>query len=221
MQKQTKKRKVLIIDDHPIVRQGLQQCLDQEDDLKVCGQLESGENALSTIEKTSPDLLIVDISLPDGNGISLLKKIRAQFPKIPSLVLSMHDESLYAERALRAGAKGYVMKQQPADTLLLAIRKVLDGEIYLSEKMSNILVNRLVGADRRSEKLGVEGLSDRELEVFQLIGKGIKTRDIATKLNVSVKTVETHRARIKEKIGLGSSTELVHYAVNWAQSSVL
>jgi len=218
MQQHAEKRRVLIIDDHPIMRQGLQQCLEQEQDLSVCGQLESGNNAISRIQDTNPDLLIVDISLPDENGISLLKRVRAKYPNLRSLVLSMHDETLYAERALRAGANGYVMKQQPADVLLQAIRKVLDGEVYLSDKMSSMLVNRLVGAERKTGKIGVDRLSDRELEVFQLIGAGVKTRDIAEKLNVSVKTVETHRSRIKEKMNLPSSTELVHYAVNWVKS---
>lgn len=218
MQQYMEKRKVMIVDDHPIMRQGLQQCLDQESDLSVCAELESGKGLDSAIEQSDPDLLIVDISLPDENGISLLKRMRSKFPKLRSLVLSMHDETLYAERALRAGANGYVMKQQSADVLIQAIRKVLGGEVYLSEKMSSMLVNRLVGAERKTAKVGVDRLSDRELEVFQMIGSGVKTRDIADKLNVSIKTVETHRSRIKEKMNLASSTELVHYAVNWVKS---
>lgn len=213
------KHRILLIDDHPIVREGLRQCLDQEEDLEVCGQLEDGREIVSAISTNHPDLVIIDISLKESNGLSLTRKIKSHFPELPCLVLSMHDETIYAERALRAGAQGYIMKQEPAETLLKAIRKVLGGDIYLSSKMSEIVVNRLVNSGRPSSKSGVEGLSNRELEVFQLIGDGRSTREIADRLNVSIKTIETHRARIKDKIGVKTSNELVHYAVNWGQST--
>ena len=207
------KRKVLIIDDHPIVRDGLKQCLDQEDDLVVCGMLEDERSALQTIGETRPDLVIVDLALKDSSGINVLKEIKATFPDLYCLVLSMHDETIYAERSLQAGARGYVMKQESADILLQAIRKVLQGDIYLSGQMSDVVINRMAGNGKG--KTGIDALSNRELEVFELIGNGVATRKISEKLNISVKTVETHRARIKDKLGIQNSTELVHYAVNW------
>jgi len=207
------KRKVLIIDDHPIVRDGLKQCLDQEDDLVVCGMLEDERSALQTIGETRPDLVIVDLALKDSSGINVLKEIKATFPDLYCLVLSMHDETIYAERSLQAGARGYAMKQESADILLQAIRKVLQGDIYLSGQMSDVVINRMAGNGKG--KTGIDALSNRELEVFELIGNGVATRKISEKLNISVKTVETHRARIKDKLGIQNSTELVHYAVNW------
>ena len=209
------KRKVLIIDDHPIVRDGLKQCLNQEDDLVVCGLLEDEHAALQTISETRPDLVIVDLSLKDSSGINLLKDIMAKFPDQCCLVLSMHDETIYAERSLQAGARGYVMKQESADILLQAIRKVLQGGIYLSGQMSDVVINRMAGSGKGKGKTGIDALSNRELEVFELIGNGVATRKISEKLNISVKTVETHRARIKDKLSIQNSTELVHYAVNW------
>ncbi len=208
--------RVLIVDDHPIVRQGLAQLLEQEEDLTVCGEASSARSALEAIERLEPNIVIVDILLKDVNGIELIKMIKSQFGKMPILVMSMHDESLYAERSLRAGARGYIMKEEATDQMLTAIRKVMDGEIYLSERMVSRILHRLAeGKDEAESPL--DRLSDRELEVFQLVGDGSSTRQIAERLNVSVKTVESYRAHIKEKLELASSTELVKQAVQWVQ----
>lgn len=220
MQTLTKKR-ILVIDDHPIVRDGLKQCLEQEEDLMVCAQLEDESDVMQTITDTRPDLAIVDLSLKDSSGIGLLKQISSACPDLPCLVLSMHDETIYAERSLKAGARGYIMKQEPAEKLLQAIRKVLQGDIYLSEHMSNYVINRMAGSGKPKntgeKNIGIDSLSNRELEVFELIGSGMATRKISETLNISIKTVETHRARIKDKLGINNSTELVHYAVNWVK----
>ncbi len=208
--------RVLIVDDHPIVRQGLAQLLEQEEDLTVCGEASCAQSALEAIEQLEPSIVIVDILLKDVNGIELIKMIKSRFGKIPVLVMSMHDESLYAERSLRAGARGYIMKEEATDKMLTAVRKVMDGEIYLSDRMvSRILLRLAEGKDEAESPLN--RLSDRELEVFQLLGEGTPTRQIAERLNVSVKTVESYRAHIKEKLELASSTELIKQAVQWVQ----
>jgi DNA-binding NarL/FixJ family response regulator len=208
--------RVLIVDDHPIVRQGLAQLLEQEEDLIVCGEASSARSALEAIERLQPSIVIVDILLKDVNGIELIKMIKSRFGKIPVLVMSMHDESLYAERSLRAGARGYIMKEEATDKMLTAVRKVMTGGIYLSERMVSRILHRLAeGKDEAESPL--DRLSDRELEVFQLIGEGSPTRQIAERLNVSIKTVESYRAHIKEKLELTSSTELVKQAVHWVQ----
>ncbi len=207
------KFRIFIVDDHPILRQGLAQLLAQEKDLIICGQFEDAAHALDAIGKEKPDAAIVDISLKGSSGIELLKNIKAQYPGLLVLILSMHDESLYAERALRAGASGYIMKQEPPDQVLVALRKVLSGEIYLSEKMSSKLMHQLVSGRVTESGSLMERLSDRELEIFGLIGQGRGTRQIAEQLHLSVKTVESHRAHIKEKLNLKSATELVHRAI--------
>jgi DNA-binding NarL/FixJ family response regulator len=208
--------RVLIVDDHPIVRQGLAQLLEQEEDLTVCGEASSAQSALEAIDRLEPNIVIVDILLKDINGIELIKMIKSQFGKMPVLVMSMHDESLYAERSLRAGARGYIMKEEATDKMLTAIRKVMAGDIYLSERMVSRILHRLAeGKDEAESPL--DRLSDRELEVFQLVGEGSSTRQIAERLNVSIKTVESYRAHIKEKLELASSTELVTQAVHWVQ----
>ena len=207
------KFRIFIVDDHPILRQGLAQLLAQEKDLIICGQFEDAAHVPHAIDGPVGVLAIVDISLKGSSGIELLKNIKAQYPGLLVLILSMHDESLYAERALRAGASGYIMKQDPPDQVLVALRKVLSGEIYLSEKMSSKLMHQLVSGRVTESGSLMERLSDRELEIFGLIGQGRGTRQIAEQLHLSVKTVESHRAHIKEKLNLKSATELVHRAI--------
>jgi len=212
------KTKILIVDDHPIVRQGLAQLINQEDDLVVCGQAEGANQALSTIKKTRPGTVIVDISLKNRSGLDLIKDIKAQHPDLAVLALSMHDESLYAERALRAGARGYVMKAEATKNVVKAIRQVLDGRVYLSDKMSARMMSKLVGQEAGLSASGMDRLSDRELEVFTMIGRGIGTRQIAEKLCLSVKTIETYRAHIKEKLYLEDASALLTYAIQWVNS---
>ena len=214
--------RVLIVDDHPLLRQGIAQLINHEKDMVVCGEAESAQKALDAMATTKFDVAIIDISLGASNGIELLKNIKIQHPKLLVLILSMHDESVYAQRALRAGAAGYIMKQEATERVLLAIRKVLSGEVYLSEKLGARMLNQLVGG-RGTALVGspIEELSDRELEVFGLIGQGMGTRPIAEKLHLSVKTIESHRAHIKEKLRLKNATELVHHAIQWAQSESL
>lgn len=208
-------RSVLIIDDHPIVREGLAELINREPDLRVCGQAASGGEALELTEKLQPDLALVDISLDDMNGLQLIKNLKARRRQLRVLVLSMHDESLYAERALRAGAHGYVMKREAPTHVIAAIQKVLAGDVFLSEALSARFMRKLAtGADFTDES-PVSRLSDRELEVYSHIGQGLKTRQIAAKLNLSVKTIETYREHIKEKLGLGDATELVQSAIKW------
>jgi DNA-binding NarL/FixJ family response regulator len=212
------KTRILIVDDHPIVRQGLAQLIDHEKDLAVCGQAEDAPKAMGIIKGLRPDMAIVDVSLKDTSGMELIKDIKARYPSLPVLALSMHDESLYAERALRAGAKGYIMKQEATDKVVEAIRKVLNGQLYISDRMSEKMVRKLVGADSEASSSPVGRLSDRELEVFLLIGQGYGTRQIAKKLYLSVKTIETYRAHLKEKLNLASSTELLQYAIRWVKN---
>jgi len=214
------KAKVLLVDDHPIVRQGLGQLINEEPDLAICGEAEDFQQALIALDQVKPDVAIVDISLKDRSGIELIKEIRARKPELPILVLSMHDESLHAERVLRAGAKGYIMKQEATEQVMNAIRKVLRGEVYLSEKMSSRMVNRLVSGPQNVGGSPIERLSDREFEVFQMIGHGVGPSEIAEKLGLSVKTVETHRERIKEKLNLASGSELIRYAMQYVMDEM-
>jgi DNA-binding NarL/FixJ family response regulator len=211
------KTKVLIVDDHPIVRQGLAQFINQEKDMEVCGEAEDVEEALAAVDALCPSVAVIDISLKGTSGIELIKRLRARDAEFPILVLSMHEETLYAERALRAGANGYVMKHEAVDQVAGAIRQILKGEIHVSERMMSRLIRTLVRQPEASES-PVDQLSDRELEVFQLIGEGRGTREIAKRLHLSVKTVETHRAHIKQKLHLKHANELVHYAAQWVSS---
>ncbi len=213
-----KKVKVLIVDDHPVVREGLCRLINQEIDLKVCGEAEGVHQALEIIEALKPDIAIIDVSLKDTNGIELVKDIRVRYPQLAVLVLSMYDESLYAERALRAGARGYIMKQEVAENVLKAIRKVLDGEIYVSKKINAKMLQSIVDGKSKSTLSPIERLSDRELEVLRLIGQGQGTRQIAKTLCLSIKTIESYRANIKEKMRLKNATELVQHAVGWVQN---
>ena len=212
------KTRILIVDDHPIVRQGLAELINHEQDLTVCGQAEDALEALRAIKEINPNMVIVDISLKETSGLELIKDIGAQYGDLPVLALSMHDESLYAERALRAGAKGYIMKAEATENVVTAIRRVLSGQIYVSDKMAAKMVRKLVGGRRETGASAIERLSDRELEVFSLIGQGQGTRQIAEKLHLSVKTVETYRAHIKEKLNLADANELLQYAIQWVRS---
>ncbi|AQT69435.1 Nitrogen regulation protein C [Anaerohalosphaera lusitana] len=216
-----KKARILLVDDHPIVRQGLSELINHEDDMVVCGHAEESYEAMSFIRNETLDMVIVDISLRETSGMELIKDIRAQRPHMPILTLSMHDESLYAERALRAGANGYVMKQEATDVLVGAIRKVMDGELHLSDNMAARMVRKLVGGKMKVESSPIDRLSDRELEVFRLTGQGLGTRHIAERLHLSIKTIETYRAHIKEKLSLGDAAELLQYAIQWVNSEVM
>lgn len=213
---QGRKIKVLIVDDHPIVRQGIAQLINQEADLISCCGASSAQETLDIMESCTPDILLVDISLDGVSGIELVKMLKSRHPKTPALVISMHDESLYAERALRAGARGYIMKQEATEKVLTAIRHVLHGDIYLSERMQGKILQRVLSGDD-SGLSPIDLLSDRELEVFRLIGHGFATSDIARELSRSVKTVETHRAHLKDKLSLKNAAELTRYAVQWIE----
>lgn len=209
------KHRVFVVDDHPIVRQGLALLINREADLIVCGEAEEAQTALEAIAAQRPDILIVDISLNGPDGIELVKLLRARSATLPVLVLSMHDELTYAERALRAGANGYIMKQEATERVLIAIRRILKGDVYLSDRAASRVLQQYVrGAT--AQHSSVSDLSDRELEVFRLIGGGHGTRQIAEELHLSVKTVETHQAHIKEKLSLRTARELVQYAVEWS-----
>jgi len=212
------KTKILIVDDHPIVRQGLAELINHEQDLTVCGQAEDALEALRIIKELKPNMVIVDISLKETSGLELIKDIGAQYANLPVLALSMHDESLYAERALRAGAKGYIMKAEATENVVTAIHKVLSGQIYVSDKMAAKMVRKLVSSEPQVGASAIEHLSDRELEVFHLIGQGYGTRQISERLHLSVKTIETYRAHIKEKLNLVDASELLQYAIQWVRS---
>jgi DNA-binding NarL/FixJ family response regulator len=214
----TQKSKVLVVDDHPLVREWLSNLINQQSDLEVCGEADNAAKALQIIGGVDPAVAIVDISMDGGSGLELIKNIKATHPNVMVIVLSMHDETLYAERALRAGARGYVMKREATKRVLEAIRSVLAGKLYLSDKMAMMMAERFV--DGRPNPTGsvVEDLSDRELEVFQLLGRGYGTRRIADELHVSIKTVQSFCARIKEKLKLLTAAELLREAVRWHDS---
>jgi len=212
-------RRILIVDDHPIFRDGITQLINHQPDMLVCGGVCSAAQAMSSVEELKPDMLIVDISINGTNGIELIKSIRAQYPALPALMLSSHDENLYAERALRAGARGYIMKAEPPEKVIEAIRRVLDGALYLSEAIgSRLLDTFLNGRTSNGSGSAVDQLSDRELEIFHALGEGRSTREIALTLFLSVKTVETHRAHIKEKLKVQTAPELIRAAVEWVNS---
>jgi len=212
-----KKHKIMIVDDHPIMREGIARRISSESDMMVCFEAESAQEALQLIEKQDLDLVLLDISLEASSGLDVLKDLRTRFPELHTLILSMHEESLYAERALRAGARGYIMKGASPETLIQAIRQVLAGEIYLSESMTKTALARI--GNGKHSPYTIEDLSDRELEVFQLIGRGFGTREIATALHLSVKTIASHRENMKLKLNLKSSSALVQHAIHWAQTN--
>ena len=204
--------RLLIVDDHPIVREGLRQLLERESGLSVAGAVGSAAEAMAALEKHLPDVVLLDLSLGADSGLDLLQKIHEKWARLPVLVLSMHDESGMAERVLRYGALGYIMKHEATDRLVAAIRKVSKGEVFLSEAMSSLLLKQLSGRPAPGERPAVAALSNRELEVLRLLGQGRGTREIANLLKLSVKTVETHRTKLKDKLGVRSATELVAYA---------
>ena len=208
-------RKIFIVDDHPIVRQGLALLINREPDLVVCGDAEEANSALERIERLKPQVVVVDISLNGPDGLDLLKSIRARDPNLPVLILSMLDELLYAERALRAGASGYIMKQEATEQVLVALRRILGGEIYVSDRMANKMLHRFVDGAAIETRSPVTDLTNRELEVFRLIGEGHGTRQIAEDLHLSVKTVESYQSHIKEKLALKNGRELVQRAIQW------
>lgn len=207
------KHRVFLVDDHPVLRQGLGRLIDDQPDLAMCGQAESPVEAMRLLPAAKADVVIVDLTLKGGDGLELCKQIRERFTKLPILVVSMHDESLYAERALKAGARGYVMKQEPQEIVMTALRTVAGGEVYLSAKMSAKLLRSFSGVKSDSELAPLERLTDRELEIFRLIGDGQSVRSIAEKLFLSTKTVEAHKEHIKQKLNLKSSNELLQYAI--------
>ena len=212
------KPRILIVDDHPIVRQGLAELINHESDLAVCGQAEDSHGAIKAIKELNPTMAIIDISLKKTSGLELTKDIHSQYPDLPVLVLSMHDETLYAERALRAGAMGYIMKQEATENVIAAVRRILGGEIYVSDRMAARMVRKLVAGQTETNTSQIDSLSDRELEVFRLIGKGHGTRQISERLHLSVKTIETYRAHIKEKLNLVDAAELLQHAIQWVYS---
>lgn len=209
------KRRVLIVDDHPVFRHGISALINAEADLEICGEASSSPSALEAMRQLKPDVALLDISLPGTNGIELIKLMKAEQPKLPLLVLSMHDESLYALRALRAGALGYVMKAEALTHVLTAIRKVIVGEIFVSPRLSERLIFQAIQSTDAGSGSPVDKLSDRELEVLELLGRGFGTKEVAAELHLSVKTIETHRAHIKEKLGFRDAGEMVRFAIDW------
>ena len=210
-------RKVLIVDDHELMRLALSQLIGHEPDLVVCGEAEDVAGALKAIEEFKPDIAMVDISLKQSHGIELIKDIQIRWPDLPVLVLTMHDESFYAERVLRAGAKGYLTKAEVSSKVIDGIRKVLNGEVYISDAMASKVLTKLVGQKNGQLAFPIDTLSDREFEVFEMIGQGMQSKDIAIQLHLSKKTVDAHREHIKKKLGLETATDVLMYAVQWAQ----
>ncbi|HEY1663512.1 MAG TPA: response regulator transcription factor [Verrucomicrobiae bacterium] len=204
------------MDDHPLVREWLANLINEQPDLQVCGEASDAPHAFEMIGQTTPAVAIIDISLEGGSGIELIKNVKANHPEVAMIVLSMHDELLYAERALRAGARGYIMKREATKKILLAIRSVLTGKLYVSDKIADIMAEKFVDGPVSSE-YSVEQLSDRELEIFGLLGRGMNTRQIADHLHVGFKTVQTYCARIKEKLKLDNATQLLHEAIRWIE----
>ena len=212
------KKRIMVVDDHPIVRQGLALLINRESDMVVCGEAEEAMGAMHVLASAHPDVLIVDISLNGPDGLDLLKHIRTTNPTLPVLILSMHDEAIYAERALRAGANGYIMKQEATEKVLIAVRRILSGEIYVSDRIANRMLRHYITGSGTVRHSSIADLSDRELEVFRLIGEGHGTRQIADELHISVKTVESYQAHIKEKLSLRSARELMQHAIQWTMN---
>lgn len=212
------RRRIFLVDDHPATRGGVRALIDQDERLEVCGEADSAPAALQLMQKLNPDLAVVDITLKTTSGIELMKNVKALLPDLPVLIMSMHDESLYAERSLRAGAKGYIMKSEASERILVAIHRVLEGEIYLSDAMKEKMLHRLVRSKKDEVVFTIDTLSDREMEVFQLIGNGYGTRQIAEKLHLSVKTIDSYREHLKLKLRLEKGSDLVRHAIQWVRS---
>ena len=213
-----KKKKVLMVEDHPIFRMGMCELINQEEDLTVCGSAEDVPEAMNLVKMENPDLVIVDLSLKCSNGMTLIKEMNQYYKNIPVLVLSMHEESLHAKRCLLAGAKGYLMKHETKDSIIKAIRRIFAGKKYISQRVMDTLLDTLGEDSETGQEFPILGLTDRELEIFQKIGKGFSTGQIAGQLNLSVKTISAHRERIKQKLGAKTSSELVRYAVLWLET---
>lgn len=210
--------RILIADDHPFMRKGVAHELNREPGLTVCGEAATAEEAIGAAQRLKPDLLLTDMSFPGKSGLELIKDVRAFLPELPVVVFSMHDESIYAERALRAGARGYVMKSEGPERLIEAVRAVLSGRVYVSDKMSARILNALSGAGPKVRSTPITALTDREFQIFRLIGEGKDARRIAQQLHLSSKTVDAHRANIRQKLAISNSTELAMYAVRWVES---
>ena len=219
-ERSSNKTRVLIVDDHPITRTGLAYLINHQPDMTTCCEAQNAAEALEGVLSTMPDLVLTDFTLPDKNGLELIKDIRAVRPDLPILVISMHEESLYAERVLRAGARGYITKEEGGERLMRAIRHVLSGAIYVSDKMSAQILEVFSGGAWRQQRSLVQSLTDREFETFELFGEGLSTQQIASRLCVSMKTVSAHRANIKKKLQLRTTNELIAYAARWIASRV-
>jgi DNA-binding NarL/FixJ family response regulator len=216
-----RKRRIFLVDDHPLVREGLANLINEQNDLIICGEAEDSAGAITGIAKARPDVALVDISLKNESGLELVKNLESQFPLVALIVLSMHDEALYAERALRAGARGYVMKRETTKSVLASIRRVLEGGVYVSERVVNSMARRFSSSPKGAESSPVERLSDRELEIFRLLGQGRTTAQIAEDLHLSLKTVQAYCARAKEKFGVSSLGELLRAAIRWEDATHL
>lgn len=212
------RKRILLVDDHPMMRAGMAQLINKQEDLEVCCEAGSPSEAMKLLSQSVPDLMVTDMTMPGRSGVEFIKDVLAILPKLPILVLSMHDEGIYAERVLRAGARGYIMKEAGGESLIVAIRRVLSGQAYVSEVMSARILDNLSSRRPRGSQSPIEQLSDREFEVFQLIGQGKGTREVAAQLGISSKTVDVHRAHIKEKLGLPDATGLIRHAVRWVES---
>jgi len=213
-----RKYRIFIVEDHVMVREGFVALVDREKDLVVCGQADRISEALPSIEQTAPDLVVIDLILRDGDGLELIKSLRSQYPGLPMLVVSMQDEEIYAERVLRAGAKGYLMKYCATSDLLLAIRRILGGDVYISAKMNARILRTFTGSRAPAPDNQLDCLTDREIEIYQRLGSGMSSHDIAGQLGISTKTVETHREHIKDKLHLKNATELVQAATRWVEA---
>ena len=218
MASRTERKRVMVVDDHPLMRSGLAQLINQQAGLEVCGEAGSAAEAMGKISQCRPDLIVADITMKGGSGLDFFKNVLAVHGNVPILAVSMHDETVYAERALRAGACGYIMKEESADRLITAIQRVLDGGVYLSETMSARLLKSLASPTTRSAQSPLQSLTDREFEVFQLIGRGNSTKEIADRLHLSPSTVDVHRSHIREKLQLKTATALVYHAVQWVRT---
>jgi len=207
--------KILIVDDHPLVRRGLAELVSSQPDMTVCGEAASASEAIQQVEESSPDLVIVDLKLKQSSGIELIKQIKARFKDVKMLVSSMHEEALFAERALHAGASGYINKEEASERVIDAIRQILGGKVYLSNRMTEQMLYQFAGRQQEPAEDSLDKLSNRELEVFELVGQGMGTRQIAEMLHLSVKTIETYRESVKRKLNLNSSSELIRRAVQW------